>query len=81
MPVFRPSLRVCEALLDLVELVHPAVLLDGPDDRVRELRDDGGTLGRVSLWEFWMATSTYEANVKFLPKMVAKAANGSLHGS
>ena len=39
------------------------------------------TLGRVSLWEFRMATSRYEANVRFLSEMFAKAANYFLHGS
>ena len=42
MPIFGSPLQLCEALLDLVELAHPAILLYGPDDGVRELRDHGG---------------------------------------
>ncbi len=42
MPIFGSPLQLCEALLDLVELAHPAILLYGPDDCVRELRGHGG---------------------------------------
>jgi hypothetical protein len=42
MPISGPPLQISQTLLDPVELTHLPILLYGPDDRVGELRYDGG---------------------------------------